>query len=296
MPPSATEPPFQNIAIVGFGLIGGSIALGGPRALAVDPHHRRRSPASSRARRGQRRDRSCRARGRRSRQAPTSSFWLRRWSRTFVCCRRSPRRVETCAALLTDVGGTKRDIVKAAAGAAGSRAAAFVGGHPIGGAEHGGFAFARADLFRGRPWILTPARSVSSEDDGQVDWRSFRAWGQANDDGPGRARSADGVPQPSPAVDRERVDGSGWRSCRRLEWLAARRDGASSIHAPRLQSGGCLARGVRVECHRHRRGARPADCAAAATAGRAWRTATTVDTVFANAARWRAELMKGRET
>jgi prephenate dehydrogenase len=57
--------------------------------------------------------------------------------------------------LITDVGGTKRDIVNAACALSGARAA-FVGGHPIGGSEQGGFAFARADLFRGRPWILTP--------------------------------------------------------------------------------------------------------------------------------------------
>jgi prephenate dehydrogenase len=32
----------------------------------------------------------------------------------------------------------------------------FVGGHPLGGGERGGFAFARPDLFAGRPWIFTP--------------------------------------------------------------------------------------------------------------------------------------------
>ncbi len=58
-------------------------------------------------------------------------------------------------AIVTDVGGTKRDILKAAA-ALPSGARAFVGGHPIGGAERGGFGFARADLFRGKPWIFTP--------------------------------------------------------------------------------------------------------------------------------------------
>jgi len=31
-----------------------------------------------------------------------------------------------------------------------------VGGHPLGGGERGGFAFARPDLFAGRPWIFTP--------------------------------------------------------------------------------------------------------------------------------------------
>jgi prephenate dehydrogenase len=56
--------------------------------------------------------------------------------------------------LITDVGGTKRDIVSAARAL--SPGTTFVGGHPLGGGERGGFAFARPDLFAGRPWIFTP--------------------------------------------------------------------------------------------------------------------------------------------
>ncbi len=63
--------------------------------------------------------------------------------------------------LITDVGGTKQDIV-AAARALGVPAS-FVGGHPIGGAERGGFGFARPDLFAGRPWIITPDADAHSE-------------------------------------------------------------------------------------------------------------------------------------
>src|SRR5882672_9257114 len=57
-------------------------------------------------------------------------------------------------AVVTDTTSTKRDIV-----AAGRRLPArftFVGGHPLGGAAKGGLEHARADLFRGRPWLLTP--------------------------------------------------------------------------------------------------------------------------------------------
>src|SRR5258706_2696840 len=39
----------------------------------------------------------------------------------------------------------------------------FVGGHPLGGGERGGFAFARPDLFAGRPWIFTPDGDGSSD-------------------------------------------------------------------------------------------------------------------------------------
>jgi prephenate dehydrogenase len=61
--------------------------------------------------------------------------------------------------VITDVGGTKRDILGAARACP---SATFVGGHPIGGAEKGGFGFARPDLFKGRPWIFTPETSAPS--------------------------------------------------------------------------------------------------------------------------------------
>lgn len=54
-------------------------------------------------------------------------------------------------ATVTDVGSTKRHIMAAARDAA---LATFVGGHPMAGAEQGGLAHARADLFAGRPWLL----------------------------------------------------------------------------------------------------------------------------------------------
>lgn len=55
------------------------------------------------------------------------------------------------AGLVTDVGSTKRQIMAAASAA---RLPAFVGGHPMAGAEHGGLAHASADLFAGRPWMI----------------------------------------------------------------------------------------------------------------------------------------------
>lgn len=65
------------------------------------------------------------------------------------------------AAIVTDVGGTKRAMV-AAARALPPRLT-FVGGHPLGGAARGGFEAARADLFKGRPWIFTPHGDASGE-------------------------------------------------------------------------------------------------------------------------------------
>ena len=52
------------------------------------------------------------------------------------------------------MGSTKRAIVEAARAL--PERLRFVGGHPLAGAATGGIEAARADLFHGRPWILTP--------------------------------------------------------------------------------------------------------------------------------------------
>jgi len=58
--------------------------------------------------------------------------------------------------VVTDGGSTKQDVVALAYRLLKSRAAQFVPGHPIAGAEHSGVAAARADLFRKRRVVLTP--------------------------------------------------------------------------------------------------------------------------------------------
>jgi prephenate dehydrogenase len=60
------------------------------------------------------------------------------------------------AALITDAGSTKRDVVAAARAALGKRIAQFVPAHPIAGAEQSGAAAASAELFRDRRVVLTP--------------------------------------------------------------------------------------------------------------------------------------------
>ena len=59
--------------------------------------------------------------------------------------------------LFTDVAGVKRDIV------ANVSDARFIGGHPMAGSELRGIAGARADLFRGCTWVLTPTEHTSPE-------------------------------------------------------------------------------------------------------------------------------------
>lgn len=58
--------------------------------------------------------------------------------------------------VLTDGGSTKVEVVAAARAALGDRAAQFVPGHPIAGAERTGPEAADADLYRKRTVILTP--------------------------------------------------------------------------------------------------------------------------------------------
>jgi prephenate dehydrogenase len=56
---------------------------------------------------------------------------------------------------VTDVGSTKRAVVTAHADPR------FVGGHPLAGAEGSGVEHARADLFEGATWYLTPTSTTS---------------------------------------------------------------------------------------------------------------------------------------
>ena len=83
----------------------------------------------------------CASRAGRSARCPSSSS------------ARSRPRPDDC--VVTDVGSTKRRIVEAITDQR------FVGGHPIAGAETAGVENARADLFQGATWYLTPGERSS---------------------------------------------------------------------------------------------------------------------------------------
>ena len=63
-------------------------------------------------------------------------------------------------AVLTDAGSTKVEICRAATSQT-ERAWRFVGGHPVAGSHLRGPAHARASLFEGAPYVLTPAEDGS---------------------------------------------------------------------------------------------------------------------------------------
>jgi len=90
--------------------------------------------------------------------------------------------------VLMDVGSVKREVAAFADTAPAT--ARIVGGHPMAGGTERGFAAARADLFRGRPFLLVPtARSDE------------RAMGLAGD----VARAAGAVPTVVSALEHDRM-------------------------------------------------------------------------------------------
>ena len=159
----ASEPPFPSIAIVGLGLIGGSIALGvrerwpESRVFGVDAE-----PVLAHAVGAGAIERGFDTIA----ALPQASLLILaapvRQNIEILREISSNTPVESgFSRTITDVGGTKREIVNAARAL--PAGVTFVGGHPLGGGERGGFAFARPDLFAGRPWIFTPDGSDSAD-------------------------------------------------------------------------------------------------------------------------------------
>lgn len=134
------EPPFKRLAIVGVGLIGGSILQAAQQAWpSIDV-----TPIDAL-------DDVSRVGGA---DLVILSAPIRE---NIALLAQLPSRMSP-GAIATDTGSTKRAIAVAAAAIP---SLTFIGGHPIAGAARGGAANGRADLFQGRPWILTP-RSVHS--------------------------------------------------------------------------------------------------------------------------------------
>jgi len=154
---------FHTVAIVGVGLIGGSIGLAlRRRGLAeniVGIGHRQASLRTAR----------------RVEAVTTTTVDLAKGvaeaELILVCLPVEQivpyvrRAAESCpkAALVTDVGSAKRSIVEALDGQL-PRGCRFLGGHPLAGSEKTGATHARADLFEGRVAVLTPTKNTRAED------------------------------------------------------------------------------------------------------------------------------------
>ena len=148
----STEPgPFSRVAIAGFGLIGGSIGLAVKRrwpsslVIAIDQKHVLEAAMRVHA---------ADVGGDTLVMAGDADLVILAAPvlQNIALLEQLPEYLPP-AAVVTDVGSTKRLIVAAAEG---SPSMTFIGGHPMSGAASGGFAGARPDMFDGRPWILTP--------------------------------------------------------------------------------------------------------------------------------------------
>jgi len=144
----------KRVTIVGFGLIGGSLALSLRRGGQVHVTAIDREPVLARPE---------------ARTAADEHVALDDTDGLRVALEQSDVTVMavpvgtidrllpwslTHARVVTDCGSTKREIAHAASEH--PRGAFFVPGHPMAGLPDGGIENARADLFEGRSWILSP--------------------------------------------------------------------------------------------------------------------------------------------
>lgn len=137
----------MRIALVGVGLIGGSIGMAARRRLGAHVVAWNRSPAALE---------TALERGAID-EAVTSIADMGGADVAIVSVAvdaLADAVAATCAALpfavVSDVGSTKTAVVERVA------AANFIGGHPLAGAEATGVRHAREDLFEGATWYLTP--------------------------------------------------------------------------------------------------------------------------------------------
>jgi prephenate dehydrogenase len=151
---AGTESAAPRIAVIGVGLIGGSIALAARERLGAEVAGYDSSPAALAA-----------ALERRAidRSAATIADAVSDCDAVFVAVPVGGLPDAVGAALaaappdavVSDVGSTKRAVVAA------HDDPRFVGGHPLAGAETSGVEHARADLFDGATWYLTPVATTS---------------------------------------------------------------------------------------------------------------------------------------
>ncbi len=147
-------PVFDKIAIVGLGLIGGSLALAArqiwPRGMVIGVDEKRvLEQAMLRHAIDVAADDPVVI-------AEADLVILAAPVRDNIALLRDLEQHLTGPAVVTDVGSTKRAIVDAARRL--PERLVFVGGHPLGGAPRGGITHARPDLFKGRPWLFTPTQ------------------------------------------------------------------------------------------------------------------------------------------
>jgi prephenate dehydrogenase len=187
------QPPiFQNIGIIGLGLIGGSIALRAreiwPASLVIAVDEKDVLETAMRLH---------------AIDVAADDPIVLAEADIVILAAPVKQNIELLAeldsnvrqpAVVTDTGSTKREIMAAAAAL--PARFTFVGGHPLAGAARGGLEHARPDLFVGRPWLLTPggARGFPPAHDAWPDRRGPGGGGEPSDaSGPAVAKLTDFV-------------------------------------------------------------------------------------------------------
>ena len=145
----------MRLAILGVGLIGGSIGMAARERGLAEVTGFVRNPE---------RAAECVELGAADRMADSIEAAVN-GADVVVCCASVASMARMVAAALgaagedcvvTDVGSTKQELVEELGGDQ-----RFIGGHPLAGAETAGVANARADLYEGARWYLTPTENSS---------------------------------------------------------------------------------------------------------------------------------------
>jgi prephenate dehydrogenase len=143
-----------RVAVIGVGLIGGSVALAARERLGAHVAGYDESPdALQSALQLQALDRGCASIADAVADAAAVFVAVPVGALPETIATALQHAPEDC--VVTDVGSTKRAVVAA------QTDPRFVGGHPLAGAETSGVEHARADLFEGATWYLTPTPSTS---------------------------------------------------------------------------------------------------------------------------------------
>ena len=143
-----------QVRVVGTGLLGTSIGLG-LRAVGVDVVLANRSPAALRLAIDY-------GAGRAAAESDDPAIVVVAVSPDSTAELVAAELAAFPRALVTDVASVKSAIL-AELESRGADVSRYLGSHPMAGRERGGAMSARADLFLGRPWVLTPHGANSNE-------------------------------------------------------------------------------------------------------------------------------------
>ncbi|MDQ6842601.1 MAG: prephenate dehydrogenase/arogenate dehydrogenase family protein [Actinomycetota bacterium] len=144
----------MRIAVVGVGLIGGSIALGArERAGATVSGYDASADALQAAVQRGAVHRGCQSVGAAVSEAEAVFVAVPVGALADAVGKALASAPSDC--VISDVGSTKRTVLAA------HQDPRFVGGHPLAGAESSGIEHARPDLFQGATWYLTPTATTS---------------------------------------------------------------------------------------------------------------------------------------